>query len=90
MLGTLPEEKELSRIIRKAASLADACTYDVDNGLMVTKRYNGTDYLYIVASVGGKEGEFRFDGEYTDIISGDVYKGSLRLMPYELHVLKEH
>jgi hypothetical protein len=39
--------------------------------------------------VGGKEGEFRFDGEYADILSGDVYKGSLRLMPYELHILKE-
>ena len=89
MLGTLPEEKELLRIIKKAAALADSDVYDVDDGLMVTKRCGENDDLYIVASVGGKEGEFRFDGEYTDVISGDTYKDSLKLLPYELRVLKK-
>ena len=89
MLGTLPEKKELLRIIKRAAVLADACTYNVDDGLMVTKRYSENDSLYIVASVGGKEGTFRFEGEYTDVISGEVYRDSLRLMPYELRILKK-
>lgn len=88
MLGTLPEKKELLRIIGKAATLADIRANDVDEGLMVTERYSENDSLCIVASVGGKEGEFRFDGEYTDIISGDIYKSSLKLMPYELRILK--
>lgn len=88
MLGTLPEEKELLRIVKKATKMADVCADDVDDGLMITKRYSENDDLCIVASVGGKEGEFRFDGEYTDIISGNIYKNSMKLMPYELRILK--
>lgn len=90
MLGTLPEKKELLRIINKVALLANVCTYSVDNGLMVTKRCSENETLYIVASVGGKEGEFRFNGEYIDVIYGNVYRDSLKLMPYELRILKEY
>jgi beta-galactosidase GanA len=89
MLGTLPEEKELLRIIRKSACRADACVYDVDDGLMITRRDSEKDTLYIAASVAGKEGNFRFDGEYTDMISGETYKNSLNLKPYELRILKK-
>ena len=46
------------------------------------------DTLYIVASVGGKEGDFRFDGEYIDILSGESYKSVLKLKPYELRIIK--
>ena len=88
MLGTLPEEKELLRLIRKSAAMAEVSAEDVDDGLMVTWRHRENDALCIVASVGGKEGEFRFDGEYLDVISGEVYQSPLKLRPYELHVLK--
>jgi len=88
MLGTLPEEKELLRIIKKAAAIANACVNDTDDGIMVTRRVNGSDTLYIVASVGGKAGELRFDGEYKDIISGDIYKQAIRLAPYELRIVR--
>jgi beta-galactosidase GanA len=88
MLGTLPEEKELLRIIKKAACLADACVYDVDDGIMVTRRVCNDDTLYIVASIGGKEGEFRFDGEYKDILSGEIYKNAVKLNSYELRIVK--
>ena len=88
MLGTLPEENELLRIIKKAAWLADACVYDVDDGIMVTKRVYKNDTLYIVASIGGKEGEFRFDGEYKDILSDEIYKTAVKLNAYELRIVK--
>lgn len=88
MLGTLPEKSELSRIVKKAAGMADACIYDVDDGIMVTKRVRENDTLYIVAALGGKDGEFRFDGEYEDILSGEVCKNTIKLAAYELHILK--
>ena len=88
VLGTLPEERELLRIIKKAANLADASVYDVDDGLMVTRRDSESDTLYIVASIGGKEGEFRFDGEYVDVISGEPYRSVMKLKPYELRIIK--
>ena len=46
------------------------------------------EVLYIVASVGGKEGEYRFDGAYEDILYGDIYKNSVKLNPYDLHILR--
>ncbi len=89
MLGTLPEDDELIRIIRKAAALADAKVYDVDDGFMVTKRVCGDDTLLIVASVGGKEGNFRFDGKYMDIIHGDVFEKDINIKTYGVRVLKK-
>jgi beta-galactosidase GanA len=89
MLGTLPEEKELFRIIRKAACLSGAASYDVDEGIMVTKRAYEGKILYFVASFGGKAGEFRFRGEWEDLLSGERYKNKIELSPYELHILKK-
>lgn len=89
MLGTLPENKALSDIIKKAAELSGASVYDTDEGVMVTKRVYENDTLYIVASVGGKAGEYRFDGEYVDILSGVSYKNAVSLEPYGLRILKK-
>jgi hypothetical protein len=89
MLGTLPEDDELLRIMKKAAKLSNSKIYDVDEGLMVTKRVHNGDVLYIVASFSGKEGEFRFDGEYEDIICGITYRNAIKLKPYQLHILRK-
>ncbi|MBR4940585.1 MAG: beta-galactosidase trimerization domain-containing protein, partial [Clostridia bacterium] len=89
MLGTLPEKKELLRILKKAAVLADARVYDVDEGLMVTERVRENDGLLIVAAVEGKAGEFRFHGKYTDILSGENFTDAVSLAPYELRILKK-
>ena len=88
LLGTLPKDDEPSRIIKKAAALASAKVYDTDSGIMVTKRVKDGKTFYIVASVNGNEGSFRFDGTLTDIISGNTYNGSLTLAPYELYILE--
>jgi hypothetical protein len=42
-----------------------------------------------VASVGGKAGELRFCGECRDILSGEVYEGSVKLEPYELRIVRK-
>ena len=56
---------------------------------MVTKRVHDGEALYIVASVGGKTGEFRFEGEYVDLLQGTVHRDGLKLAPYELYILKK-
>jgi beta-galactosidase GanA len=89
MVGTLPEEGELIRIIQKSATLAGAHVYDVDDGIMVTKRVGENETLYIAAAVKGQAGEFRFDGECVDILTGKSYAGKVSLGPYELCVLKK-
>ena len=88
VIGTVPEKAELKRIMKKAAALADSRVYDADEGLMVTRRKGEDGVLYIVASVNGAEGEFRFEGELTDILSGESFAGSVKLGAYEVRVLK--
>jgi beta-galactosidase GanA len=88
MLGTFPEHGELLRIIKKAATLADAKTYDVDEGIMVTKRAKDGDTLYIVAQIADRSGEYRFDGEYEDILSGERFTEKIAFKPYELRILR--
>ncbi|MBO5040830.1 MAG: beta-galactosidase [Clostridia bacterium] len=89
MLGTMPEHNELLRIIKKAATLANAEMYDVGEGIMVTKRVKDDDTLLIVAQIADREGEYRFDGEYTDILSGETFKERIAFNPYELRILRK-
>ncbi len=89
MLGTAPEYGEFLRIIKKAATLADAKMYDVDEGIMVTKRVKDDDTLYIVAQIAEKTGEYRFDGEVTDILSGETFKEKITFNPYDLRILRK-
>lgn len=88
MLGTLPEEKELLRIIKKASDLSKVDVYHLDDGLMVTKRVKDNDVLTIVASVGGKAGKCKLDGEFMDVIYGDTYVNEISLDPFQLKILK--
>ena len=89
MLGTMPEDNELLRIIKKAATLANAETYDASEGIIVTKRVKDGDTLYIVAQIAERAGEYRFDGEYTDILSGETFKEKIAFNPYELRILRK-
>ena len=89
LLGTLPESDELLRLMKKAAALSGIEVYEVDHGLMVTKRVSENDTLYIVADMEGKGGQFRFDGEYFDIISQNTSKNVLNVESYGLHILKK-
>ena len=89
MLGTMPEHSELIRIIKKASELASAERYDVDEGIMVTRRVKDGDTLYIVAQIANRAGEYRFDGELVDILTGESFKEKMSLKPYELRIVKK-
>ncbi len=89
MLGTLPEDGELIRIMKKAASLSASETYETDGNVMVTKRSKGDDSLYLVASAKGKEGSISLDGRWTDVLTGDVFESTVTIAPYELKILKK-
>ena len=89
MLGTLPEKPELVRIMKKAAALADTRVYDADEGLMLTRRVCEEEELLIAATVCGKAGEFRFEGKYADILSGETFENAVALAPFEVRVLKK-
>lgn len=89
MLGTIPDECEMHRIIKKCAALAGAEQYLTDGNILVTKRACDNDIIYIAASVNGVGGTLYLEGKYTDILSGRVFDGKVELLEFEVLMLKK-
>lgn len=87
MLGTVPEEKELRRIMTKAAELADSETYRVSADVMVTKRVGDGKEVFIVATITSRGGEYAFEGKRLDLLTNTVYEEKITLLPYQVAVL---
>ena len=54
----------------------------------------GSPHIYNAENIGcgqiaDREGEYRFDGEYTDILSGETFKEKIAFNPYELRILRK-
>ena len=89
MLGTIPEEKELLRIIEKCAAISGAERHLTDGNVLVTKRVKNDDVIYIAATVCGNDGELTLSGKYTDILSGREFSQRITLSPFEVLLLKK-
>ena len=88
-LGTFPEEKAFGTIARRAAGLAGARVFDVDRGVMVTRRvYSDGREALIVAVMGDEAGSMRFEGSYRDVLTDTLHRGQLTLAPWNLAVLE--
>ena len=88
-LGTLPEEKEFSRIVYKAVALAGAEVASVTRGAMITKREGNGRTVYIAVSLEGEACEYRFAGKRCDLLTDAVYDGMISLSPYQVAVLED-
>ncbi len=88
ILGTIPEEKELRRIISKAITENGGEKYDVAGGLTVVRREGENHNGLIVADVYGSGGTFRFEGTKKDILTDKVHNGFIKLEPYTLAILE--
>jgi len=89
LLGTFPEERELKRIIKKAAVFAGVHVDDISDGMMITRREGEDVQFVIAAAIGGIECKYRFSGQRKDMLSGTMHDGSIVLRPYEVVVLSE-
>ena len=88
ILGTFPEKREMTRLMRKTAEWAGATIHDVTEGTMVVRRSGSGKDFEIAASVNGVSCEYRFDGKRQDLISGQIYNDSIRLFPYQVAILE--
>jgi beta-galactosidase GanA len=88
LLGTFPEQQEMARLLRKAATLAGATIHNASEGIMITRRCDGTKEYLIAASVNGATGDYRFDGKRRDLITDQIYENSIQLAPYQVAVLE--
>ncbi len=89
LLGTFPEKNEMARLIRKAATMSGATIHNASDGIMITRRSDGSQEYNIAASVNGATGEYRFDGKYRDLITDQIHENSISLAPYQVAVLEK-
>lgn len=89
LLGTFPEETALGEIARRAAGLAKATVYDVDRGIVVTRREdeNG-QVIRMVCAMNEKGGSYRFEGKCRDLIQNKDLDGEITLEGFRLALLK--
>ncbi len=88
-LGTFPEEKELRRILERAANHACICRGNITEGMMLTKREGNGLKAVIASATDGKECEYHFEGKMKDMLTGIEYQSGIVLKPYEVAVLEE-
>ncbi len=89
LLGTVPSNEDMKKIISLAAADASVKTSEVDGDLALVLR-RGEKYNGLIAmECSGKRGAFSLDSEMTDILTGKKYSGKIELSPYELLVLVE-
>lgn len=82
ILGTLPEEKELRRIISKAVVGNNGDKFDVTGSIVVVRREGENHKGLMVADILGEGGTLKFDGKMKDILTDEIHDGSITLKPF--------
>ena len=90
VLGTLPDEKDMRRLITEVCKTADIpCDVTRGDSIAVSPRKGKDTSGVILTDVCGKGGVYRGNAEYRDVISGRIFKGDIKVEPYGVLVLEE-
>lgn len=89
VLGTVPSNTEMKKIINIATKEQDIKVYCVSENVIAVSRIGETESGLIVMEIEGKSGTAYLDKCYTDVLSGKEYKGELPLNPYDIYILVE-
>ncbi len=87
LLGTVPEEKELRRIISKTVIEFGGDKFNTTGGVIVVRREGKNLSGLIAADVYGTGGTFNFNGKMKDILTDKVYEDYISLEPYTTAIL---
>jgi len=89
ILGTYLEGEDLKKLYNYAFDIAGIKHGQTDGDVIVSEREgNGLEGVMLV-EIGNKEGEYRFDGEMTNAVTGEKVKSCVKLKPYDVVVLKK-
>ena len=90
LLGTIPEDKDLDKLIALALREADVAPYETEGSLIVIPRTaeNGEMSGLIVCEMAHREASVVLDQPMTDLLTGEEYTaGKMTVAPYGIHVL---
>ena len=89
ILGTIPSEEDMAKIIALASADAGVSGYEISGTLIVSPRAGEAGEGLIVAECNNAAGSIVLKEEMTDIITGNKYSGKVELSPYDVLVLKK-
>lgn len=89
LLGSIPSEQDLVRIVRLAAEEAGVDIPEVTGNVAVVPRVGKGRRGLILAEYGNAGASCVLKSPMTDILSGKSYDGKVELAPYEILILEE-
>lgn len=89
LLGSVPSESDMQRLIRTACGLSDVALPCVEGEIMVSPREGDAKRGMILVEYAAKPAAITLDKPMTDLISGKTLKGRVELQPYDVLVLEE-
>lgn len=88
IVGTFLSNKDLVRLNNYAFDLAGIKHGQTEGDVIVSERSgNGMDCVMLV-EIGNEEGGYHFEGEMTDVMTGQKVSSYVKLKPYDVVILK--
>ena len=90
VLGTMPDEKDINKLITAVCEMANIPCNTTEGGtLIVSPRKGENAEGVILTDVGGKGGIYHNTEKYRDIISDKIFENDITVEPYGVMVLEK-
>ena len=88
LLGTIPSDEDLDKLVSLALAEADVQPYRTEGSLLVIPREGDGVSGLILCEIGNSTASVVLEGAMTDLLTGTTYEaGTMQVMPYGIHVL---
>ena len=88
LLGTLPSEKDMDRILRLVCEKSGVALPQVEGDVMVCPRRGESGEGLVLVEYGCGEAAVTLDAPMTDLLTGRRLQGKIHLKPYDVLVLQ--
>lgn len=88
LLGSIPSDKDIKKLIRIAAQDAGIKAAEVTGGVLAVPRKGEAGQGLVLAEYRNQGGTCVLPREMTDVLTGDTLSGTVTLAPYEIRILK--
>lgn len=89
VLGTIPSENDMYRMLDVAVQKSGAQRFEVTGKLMVAKRVGVATEGYAVVNHTSVAASLKLDGTYRDLISGEQCGGWISMPAYQVRILEK-
>ena len=89
VLGTIPSEADMQKILDLAVQESGAQHFDVTGTAAVAYREGKAGTGYVIVGYSEEPATVKLDGKYQELISGEILEGAVTVPPYQVAVVKK-